>query len=93
MSATEKKHVLISCLTDWKFVTQKTLQLRYQFITNGLFAVDTFFLLSGLLVAFTQLRQLDQNNGVFNLKRFYLHRYIRYRTSATLIHILCHHTN
>ncbi|XP_046631188.1 nose resistant to fluoxetine protein 6-like isoform X2 [Daphnia pulicaria] len=60
-----------------QMAVEKTLQLSYQFITNGLFAVDTFFLLSGLLVAFTQLRQLDQNNGVFNLKRFYLHRYIR----------------
>lgn len=48
-----------------------------QGLANGLFAVDSFFLMSGLLVAFTKMRQLDQNNGFFNIKRFYFHRYIR----------------
>ncbi|XP_059353377.1 nose resistant to fluoxetine protein 6-like [Daphnia carinata] len=60
-----------------QMMLEKTLHLQFQFVTNGLFAVDTFFLLSGLLVAFTQLRQLDQNDGFFNIKRFYGHRYMR----------------
>ncbi|XP_046631169.1 nose resistant to fluoxetine protein 6-like isoform X3 [Daphnia pulicaria] len=56
---------------------KNSLRWEVQGLANGLFMVDTFFLISGLLVAFTQLRQLDNNNGFFNLKRFYFHRYIR----------------
>nr|CAH0101428.1 unnamed protein product [Daphnia galeata] len=58
-------------------VLTNSLRLELQFVSNGLFGVDTFFLLSGLLVSFTQMRQLDQNKGFFNLKRFYVRRYIR----------------
>ncbi|KAK4008049.1 hypothetical protein OUZ56_013206 [Daphnia magna] len=50
---------------------------EFQIFTNGLFAVDTFFLMSGLLVAFTQIRQLDQHEGFFNIKRFYIRRFVR----------------
>ncbi|KAI9551728.1 hypothetical protein GHT06_022064 [Daphnia sinensis] len=60
-----------------KMVFENTIHWQGQFVSNGLFAVDTFFLLSGLLVAFTQMRQLDQNGGFFNIKRFYGHRYMR----------------
>ncbi|XP_057379360.1 nose resistant to fluoxetine protein 6-like [Daphnia carinata] len=56
---------------------KNSLRWEVQGLANGLFAVDSFFLMSGLLVAFTQMRQLDQNNGFFNIKRFYFHRYIR----------------
>ncbi|XP_057379363.1 nose resistant to fluoxetine protein 6-like isoform X1 [Daphnia carinata] len=48
-----------------------------QFIAHATFVVDTFFLISGLLVAFGQMRYLDQNNGFFNIKRFYIRRYLR----------------
>ncbi|XP_046643543.1 nose resistant to fluoxetine protein 6-like [Daphnia pulicaria] len=50
---------------------------EFQIITNGLFAVDTFLLISGMLVAFTQMRQLDHTNGLFNIKRFYFRRFAR----------------
>uniref|UniRef100_A0A0P5Y8E9 Nose resistant to fluoxetine protein n=1 Tax=Daphnia magna TaxID=35525 RepID=A0A0P5Y8E9_9CRUS len=60
-----------------KMVLENTLMWHYQSITNGLFTVDTFFLMSGLLVAFTQMRQLDRNGGFFNIRRFYGHRYMR----------------
>ncbi|KAI9551729.1 hypothetical protein GHT06_022065 [Daphnia sinensis] len=56
---------------------KNSLRWEAQGLANGLFAVDSFFLMSGLLVAFTQMRQLDQNNGFFNIKRFYFHRYVR----------------
>ena len=46
-------------------------------MANASVTVDTFFLMSGLLVAMSLLRQLDRNRGKFNLFRFYLHRYIR----------------
>lgn len=40
-------------------------------------SVDTFFLMSGLLVSFLLLRKLDRNKGKFNVGLFYLHRYLR----------------
>ena len=39
--------------------------------------VDIFFLISGLLVTFSLLRELDQNKGKFNVGYYYLHRYLR----------------
>lgn len=39
--------------------------------------VDTFFLVSGLLVSYLLLRELDRNKGKFNVGLFYLHRYLR----------------
>lgn len=46
-------------------------------MVNGGVAVDSFFLISGLLVAYFLLRQLDRNDGRFNIGLFYLHRYFR----------------
>lgn len=46
-------------------------------ISNAYVSVDTFFLLSGLLVAFLGLRRMDKNEGCLNIPMFYLHRFIR----------------
>ncbi|XP_065079915.1 nose resistant to fluoxetine protein 6-like [Ochlerotatus camptorhynchus] len=43
---------------------------------SGAFAVDTFFVLSGMLVAWNMLKELDKK-GRINLFQFYLQRYIR----------------
>jgi peptidoglycan/LPS O-acetylase OafA/YrhL len=48
-----------------------------QSIGNATVSVDTFFLMSGLLVSFLLLRELDRNKGKFNVGLFYLHRYLR----------------
>lgn len=48
-----------------------------QTIVNGSVSVDTFFLMSGLLVSFLLLRELDRTKGKFNVGLFYLHRYLR----------------
>lgn len=45
---------------------------------NASIAVDTFFVMSGLLVAYSLMKELDRNNGRFNIVLFYLHRYLRY---------------
>lgn len=54
---------------------------RYSFlpIGNAYVSVDTFFLLSGLLVAYLALRRMDKAKGLMkiNLPMFYLHRFIR----------------
>ncbi|EDS30955.1 conserved hypothetical protein [Culex quinquefasciatus] len=44
--------------------------------TSGYLAVDTFLALSGMLVAFNILNELDKN-GKINPLKMYLHRYIR----------------
>ena len=48
-----------------------------QTIINATVSVDTFFLLSGMLVSYLFLRELDRNKGRFNILLFYFHRYFR----------------
>ena len=48
-----------------------------QGVINATVSVDTFFLMSGLLVAYLLLRELDRNKGRFNVALFYIHRYLR----------------
>lgn len=57
---------------------QNAYRWEAQFISNGTVAVDTFFLLGGLIIAYSQLGKLVRNKGQFDYKRFYLHRYFRY---------------
>ena len=51
--------------------------MENQILTNGSIFVDAFFLMSGLLVCLSLLRQLDRNKGSFNVLRYYFHRYVR----------------
>lgn len=44
---------------------------------NGVMFVDTFFVISGVLVAYFLLQELDRNKGRFNIGMFYLRRYLR----------------
>lgn len=46
-------------------------------IINATVSVDTFFVMSGLLVSFVLLRELDRNAGKCNVAMLYLHRYLR----------------
>ena len=54
-------------LSDWRFMA----------IANATVSVDTFFFLSGLLVAYILLRDLKRSKGRFNPVLYYLHRFIR----------------
>ena len=45
-------------------------------ILNGYFSVDTFFFLSGLLVSYLTLREMNRKNG-FPFLSYYLHRFLR----------------
>jgi len=51
---------------------------RFTFLSveNAFFSVDSFFLLSGLLVSYLGLKRLE-SKGKLPLWKFYLHRYIR----------------
>ncbi|KAL5012556.1 hypothetical protein ScPMuIL_011107 [Solemya velum] len=49
----------------------------YQAVVNATVSVDTFFVLSGLLVAYLVLREKERNKGRINWLLFYFHRYWR----------------
>ncbi len=49
----------------------------FRTVLNGYSCVDSFFLLSGLLVAYLSFRELDRRRGKLNWPMFYIHRYIR----------------
>jgi hypothetical protein len=49
--------------------------IGYELVLNAFPAVDTFFFMSGLLVAYLSFFELEK--GRFNLILFYVHRYIR----------------
>ena len=46
-------------------------------IVNGYFSVDSFFFLSGTLVAYLTLREMERKKGRFPVITYYLHRYLR----------------
>ncbi|XP_017110764.1 nose resistant to fluoxetine protein 6 [Drosophila elegans] len=47
------------------------------FVVHGIYAVDTFFFLSGLLLVMIALRLMDRTKGRLNIPMMYLHRYLR----------------
>jgi peptidoglycan/LPS O-acetylase OafA/YrhL len=48
-----------------------------QAIGIGFFSVDSFFFLSGVLVAYLTLREMERRRGRFPFLTYYLHRYLR----------------
>ena len=44
---------------------------------NPWVAVDSFFVLSGCLLSYLTMKELDRSKGRLNIPFFYLHRYIR----------------
>jgi peptidoglycan/LPS O-acetylase OafA/YrhL len=54
-----------------------THRFSFQPITNGFYSVDSFFLLSGALVAYLTLREMERRRGRFPFLTYYLHRYLR----------------
>jgi hypothetical protein len=49
----------------------------FRAVLNALPSVDTFFMLSGLLVAYLTLKELDKCQGRFSFIMYYFHRYVR----------------
>lgn len=48
------------------------------FLKAGVISVDTFFFLSGLLVAWMRLKELQRHKGRINIVKMYLHRLFRF---------------
>ncbi|KAK3706696.1 hypothetical protein RRG08_019691 [Elysia crispata] len=66
--------------------SQKALKRwSFQAIINATYSVDTFFVLSGLLVTYLTLCELRKNAGKLNWVMFYVHRYLR----LTPIYMIC----
>ena len=49
----------------------------FQIIDNAYFAVDSFFVLSGLLLSFLSMKEIEQRRGKFPFISFYVHRLLR----------------
>ena len=69
MESIYRKLYIFQMLMDW----------NGQAFTRGGMAVDTFFVMGGLLVSLSLLRELKRNNGRFNVFSFYFHRFLRFR--------------
>ena len=52
-------------------------RFTFQVIVNGFFSVDSFFFLSGVLVAYLTLRDMARKKGKFSILMYYIHRYLR----------------
>ena len=49
----------------------------FQPLINAFFAVDNFFILSGLLMSYLSIREIDHRHGKFPIALFYIHRFLR----------------
>lgn len=60
-----------------RFLLPSVESIPFQVVANGFLAVDTFFFLSGLLLALSVLRSLDKTNFVKQLAGRFIYRYLR----------------
>ena len=51
----------------------------YMPLLNATVSVDTFFVMSGALMAYNLLKELDRSKGRLNYPMLVLHRFLRYR--------------
>lgn len=73
-----------------KFLIPAVESFSFQFIVNGLLAVDTFFFLSGLLLSMNVLKNIDKKNMKKQTFGIFLYRYLRL-TPGCLV-LLCFFT-
>ncbi|OWF53373.1 O-acyltransferase like protein-like [Mizuhopecten yessoensis] len=59
------------------FASQMLKRRSFMAITNALLSVDTFFTLSGLLVAYVFMKEMKREKGRINWFMFYFHRFWR----------------
>ncbi|XP_077981421.1 nose resistant to fluoxetine protein 6-like [Glandiceps talaboti] len=62
---------------DWVQVLEMINTFSFQVLLNGTYSVDTFFVLSGLLVGYLVFFQLDKEDGQLPWFQYYFHRYWR----------------
>ncbi|XP_032220153.2 nose resistant to fluoxetine protein 6 isoform X3 [Nematostella vectensis] len=77
---------LASGLTSNLLTSYKVVQrFSFQVILNATVSVDSFFFLSGLLVAYLSMRHMDKTNGRLNLFKYYFHRFWRLTPAYMLV--------
>ena len=59
------------------YLTEPFNSLAFAAVDNATVSVDSFFFLSGLLVAYIFMRNMERTGGKFNVVMYYVHRYIR----------------
>ena len=59
--------------------------ISYRPILNGFPSVDSFFMLSGVLVGYLTFKELDKNKGKLNIPMFYIHRYLRLTAAYAIL--------
>ena len=57
----------------------------FQAVDNAFLAVDGFFVLSGLLVSYLSIREMDRRQGKFPFISFYVHRLLRLSPAYYLV--------
>ena len=62
-----------------RFVQVYVKPVSFNIILNAFVSVDTFFTLSGCLVSYLALKEMEKTKGRLNFLFFYLHRYLRYK--------------
>ncbi|KAK7866349.1 hypothetical protein R5R35_003276 [Gryllus longicercus] len=57
------------------------------YITNATVSVDSFFMMSGVLLSFLFLKEVERTNH-FNVVKFYVHRYVRLTPALAIVLLL-----
>ncbi|XP_071944600.1 nose resistant to fluoxetine protein 6-like [Antedon mediterranea] len=69
---------ILGHIDDYAYIDRMIGQsFTFQAITNASFSVDSFFVLSGLLLTYHTFKHLNKTNGRMNWALFYFHRYWR----------------
>ncbi len=87
-SSTTIKHFLAISYELLLLQFQLFSSYAFQVIMNAVPSVDTFFLLSGCLLAYLTLKELDKTKGKLNWIMYYVHRYIRSFLTAYIYYVL-----
>ena len=80
-------HSIYYAAGEWDnllFLEQAFVDPFYQHISNAIFAVDTFFMLSGFLTAYLLIKKFEKNSSCGFFAQIYAHRYIR----ITLVYLI-----
>ncbi|XP_011450645.3 nose resistant to fluoxetine protein 6 [Magallana gigas] len=77
--------VLSNISNSGPFLKEMLGRRSFQAIANALVAVDSFFALSGFLLAYLTLKEMDKRNGKLNWAMFYFHRFWRLTPAYMLV--------
>jgi len=82
--------IMMSTVENTEIIDQSARKFSFQIVMGAELAVDSFFLLSGLLVCYMIMKQFDKcggprGMGVFGWVHFYVHRWWRLTPAVILI--------